>query len=243
MRDDRLRSRELLVLAAVEERDDLTAVDNFFQQRPADEKIRRLRRILPSQFDVVECRAIRTEKRHRGARRMQQADDAIENEFEQIAHRAVGKKFERERVENARAFGAALFAVDLDRQVRRMRVAVDGNHLRLHFVGVEDHLAVAEGDAIARAERDGLGDFHSVHQRAVYAAAVADEPLPTITNDFRVASREEAIFDRDRAVGCATEGDHVARDGDLLRSDSRLIDRETHRRSGLRGACIHRESF
>ena len=108
-----------------------------------------------------------------------------------------------------------------DGQVLRVRVAVerDDAATRELLVRLEDHFAVAEGDAVARLERRGAVEPHAVEQRAVDAAAVAHEPVVGVEDDLRVAAREIAILDRDRAVGGAAERDQRA--GRARRSSAR----------------------
>src|SRR5262249_59926499 len=113
-------------------------------QRAADGEVGRVGLILTAKLHVLERAAVRTEERQSTARWMQQADNAFEDEIEQIAHRPVGEELDRQRVEDFRALRSALFAVDLDRQVRSVRVAVDRNQLRRLIVRVKNDLAVAQ---------------------------------------------------------------------------------------------------
>src|SRR5207247_5105949 len=80
---------------------------------------------------------------------------------------------------------------------------------------------------------------HAVDQRSIHAAAVADVPRAAFKNDFCMLAREKAILDGNRAVRGAAEGDVFTRNGDLLRRDSRLIDREPHLRPRLVRGCTH----
>ena len=102
---------------------------------------------------------------------------------------------------------------------------------------MEDHFAVAEADAIAGFESDGGGELRAVEQRAVDAAAIADQPLARREHDLGVMSREESVADRDRTIRRAAERDRLARDRDVLRREIRLIDRE------LEGTRFHWECW
>ena len=93
---------------------------------------------------------------------------------------------------------------------------------------MEHHLAVAEGDAIAGVERDGIGDLDAVEHRAVDAPAVAHVPGSFVVNDLRMAARKETILDRNRAVGRPPQRDGLAGSGNLLRGDARLVDGKPH---------------
>src|SRR5437870_6132600 len=129
---------------------------------------------------MYENYVITTEQRWRAARGMQQTADAVDNELEQIAHRTVVHEFDRQLIQNAGALRASLFFVDFDREIGRVRVAVDRNELRDRLVRVKDDFAVAEGDAIACAEGDGVDDLDTIDERSIDAAAVAHVPRPAI---------------------------------------------------------------
>src|SRR5439155_3839564 len=115
----------------------------------------------------------------------------------------------------------------------------DRNELRDRLVRVKDDFAVAEGNAIACAEGDGVDDLDTIDERSIDAAAVAHVPRPAIENDLGVPAREEAVFDRDRAVGSPPQSDRVTVKSNLLRRDARLIDRESHPRLGFLNSGSH----
>src|SRR5438046_8039497 len=120
---------------------------------------------------------------------MQQADDAIENEFEQIAHRAIGEKLDRQRIQNACALRAALFLIDFDREIRGVRIAVDRDQLRRRFVGMKDDFAVAECDAVAGTKRNRVDDLDSVDERSIDASTIAYKPRAAFEDDRGVLAR------------------------------------------------------
>ena len=53
------------------------------EQRARDEEVERVARVAAAQADFLERLAVRAEQRQRRARRMQQLDDAVEDELEQ----------------------------------------------------------------------------------------------------------------------------------------------------------------
>ena len=80
----------------------------------------------------------------------------------------------------------------------------------VRFVGVENDFAVAEADAVAGMKQRRLGQLHAVERRAVDAAAIAHEPRAALIENLGVTSREEAVLDRNRAIGRAAERDVLA---------------------------------
>src|SRR6185436_11190515 len=163
-------------------RDHAPLFDHFGEERSADRKIRRVGGVAAANANVLECLSAGCEQSEGRARRRQQRHHAIENEFEQLLHRPVFDELRGERRENAGALAAAVDLIDRftqwEHETLRVRVAVDGNELwrRIGVRRIEDHLAVAEEDAVAWFDDGWLEDLRPVEQRAVNAAAIADAP-------------------------------------------------------------------